>query len=95
MPIKSRYPDRDFSHRPYLLWLRRVYAWLLTQVGESDYPAHEVAELPGLIDALDAAINDWEAKDGVAGDRSKIYTDIANLLEKQLRLLKHKFQAHF
>ncbi|MCK5832926.1 hypothetical protein KAH81_04555 [bacterium] len=88
MPIKSRYPDRDFSHRPYLLWLKRVYAWLLTKVGESDYPAHEVGDLPVLIDALEAAINNWEALHGVANDRSKIYTDVTDLLKKQLQLLK-------
>ncbi len=88
MPIKSRYPDRDFSHRPYLLWLQRVYAWLLTQVGESDYPAHEVGDLPALIDALETALNNWESLNGVASDRSKFYTDAADALRKQLQLLK-------
>lgn len=88
MPIKSRYPDRDFSHRPYLLWLKRVYAWLLTQVGESDYPAHEVGDLPALIDTLETALNNWESLDGVAGDRSKFYTDASDALRKQLQLLK-------
>ena len=88
MPIKSRYPDRDFSHRPYLLWLQRVYAWLLTQVGESDYPAHEVGDLPVLIDALETALNNWEALHGIATDRSKFYTDASDALRKQLQLLK-------
>ena len=88
MPVKSRYPDRDFSHRPYLLWLKRVYAWLLTQVGESDYPAHEVGDLPALIDALETALNNWEALHGIATDRSKFYTDASDALRKQLQLLK-------
>ena len=35
MPEKSRYPGQDFSHKDYLAWLRRVYTWLLTQVGEA------------------------------------------------------------
>jgi len=88
MPVKSRYPDRDFSHRPYLLWLQRVYAWLLTQVGESDYPSHEVGDLPPLIAALESALNNWESLHGIATDRSKFYTDASDALRKQLQLLK-------
>jgi len=88
MPVKSRYPDRDFSHRPYLLWLKRVYAWLLTQVGESDYPSHEVGDLPPLIAALETALNNWESLHGIATDRSKFYTDASDALRKQLQLLK-------